>query len=519
MGLLANAASTINAWGAPPVVILGCLTALVLWRFIRFTLLPKLHPEEPVEVPYWLPWVGHARAYISNPTKALTDCRMLYHDDRKPFSITIAGRRMYILTAPDDVTAAYRNFSTLSMDIFTQDLMRGFNVSPWALARVFEKPGASMQLVGPNPRRKSLAGLTVEHFRRQLFPGDKLTQLGQVTLDYVERSVRWENMIAPAYVMASTGQYKDISLLHWCEDVLLHAATRSFFGNAFIEQSPNVLNDFLAFDNVSWKLMYQMPHIISDDMLKYKHALVDAIEKYLDLPQDQRPGANWFTEMQELEMRGLSISTRDMAKLICAIYWVINTNAYKLLFWMLAFMFQDKDLTGKVTAELATCFRPDGKLDIPSLQSQTRYLTALWHETLRLANSSASARVITADTQLGPYTLRAGHRLLIPYHQLHRNLAVYGSNAEAFDISRFLNDEKLAQDPSFRPFGGGSTYCPGRFLAKQEIFMAMAFLLCRFDVQVQSQGAFPRMDDAKPGIGVVSPVEGDDMVLRLRVKE
>jgi hypothetical protein len=90
-----------------------------------------------------------------------------------------------------------------------------------------------------------------------------------------------------------------------------------------------------------------------------------------------------------------------------------------------------------------------------------------------------------------------------------------------------LNDKKLAQNPSYRPFGGGVTYCPGRFLAKQEIFMALAFLLCRNDVQlaeVEGEGGkaggqkFPRMDELKPGIGIIGPVAGNDLIVRLTPK-
>jgi cytochrome P450 len=205
----------------------------------------------------------------------------------------------------------------------------------------------------------------------------------------------------------------------------------------------------------------------------------------------------------------------------------VNTNAYKLLFWMLAFMLQDAELVHKVTTELQATFRKDGSLNIALLQTHTPYVTALWYESLRLCNSSASARFVTTDTQIGDYTLKAGRRLLIPYRQLHLNKAIFGADADTFDINRFIKNTKLAQSPSYRPFGGGVTYCPGRFLAKQEMFMALAFLLCRHDVQLPPMSKadekghgqkFPRMDELKPGIGIIGPVKGDDLVIRLTQK-
>ncbi|KAF2188706.1 cytochrome P450 [Zopfia rhizophila CBS 207.26] len=527
-GNLRQAYSSVCSLGLPVIILICLVLVLVLWRLTRFTLLPLLHPEEPREVPYWTPFLGHAISYFRDPTRTLTYARNYFKDDRKPLTINLAGEMMYVITAPGDVTAVYRNSSTLTMDIFTQDLMRGFGVSESSLDRVFTEPnkdGTGLQLMAPNPNRKSLAHLTTDHFRMQLSPGDRLTQMGNITLAYVEKALRWENMVSQKFVIAHTSSYKDISLLHFCEEVILQVATRSFFGDALIDKNPNILEDFLQFDDVSWKLMYRYPRLLSPNMNKAKDKLIDALEKYFNLPQEERPGANWFVQMEEAEFRNFGVPVRDIAKLIASIYWVINTNTYKLLFWMLEFALHDLALLQKITEELNTCFNLDGTLDIPSLQSQSPYLTALFHECLRITNTSSSARLVTSDTRIGPYILRSGRRLLIPYQQLHLNTAAFGPNPASFDYTRFLSDPKLPRNPSFRPFGGGASYCPGRFVAKQEIFMAMAFLLCRFEVGMAVDGVdgkqkqnFPRRDDAKPGIGIVSPVRGDDLVVRLRIK-
>jgi hypothetical protein len=38
-----------------PFILLLLITALSLWRLWTFTLLPWLNPNEPKEVPYWIP--------------------------------------------------------------------------------------------------------------------------------------------------------------------------------------------------------------------------------------------------------------------------------------------------------------------------------------------------------------------------------------------------------------------------------------------------------------------------------
>ncbi|KAK7192766.1 hypothetical protein PSPO01_01474 [Paraphaeosphaeria sporulosa] len=94
--------------------------------------------------------------------------------------------------------------------------------------------------------------------------------------------------------------------------------------------------------------------------------------------------------------------SREFSKVIALIHWVISTNAYKLVFWMTAFPKLNSSFVANVREELQSSVRGDGALIIPSLQTQTTYLTALLQESMRVSNSSSSARFLTTDTQIGP---------------------------------------------------------------------------------------------------------------------
>lgn len=87
---------------------------------------------------------------------------------------------------------------------------------------------------------------------------------------------------------------------------------------------------------------------------------------------------------------------------------------------------------------------------------------------------------------------------------------------DRFDPDRFCRDKTLGRCSSYRPFGGGSTYCPGRFIARQEVIVFVAYVLKRFDVELLEPGktlstGFPRVEEMKPCLGVMGPVEGDDL--------
>ena len=104
-----------------------------------------------------------------------------------------------------------------------------------------------------------------------------------------------------------------------------------------------------------------------------------------------------------------------------------------------------------------------------------------------------------------------------PFRQLHFDEGIFGADAQRFVPERFIRDEGLVRSKGFRPFGGGTTHCPGRFVAKQEVFMFVAVVLHRFEVRLApGEQAFPVLERKKPSLGVMDPVEGDDVVVEVR---
>ena len=92
----------------------------------------------------------------------------------------------------------------------------------------------------------------------------------------------------------------------------------------------------------------------------------------------------------------------------------------------------------------------------------------------------------------------------------------------SFDPDRFFRNKSLARGSSYRPFGGGTSYCPGRFIARQEVYYVVTLVLHRFSVRVvgpvgtDGQPAFPRMDEWRPTTGLMSPVVGEDVLIGVK---
>ena len=145
-------------------------------------------------------------------------------------------------------------------------------------------------------------------------------------------------------------------------------------------------------------------------------------------------------------------------------------------------------------------------------------LDAVYHEVLRLTTASTSIRTITSPTMVGGKLLLPGNDVFIPSRQMHFDSAVFGSDSHHFNSTRFL-DNALRKNPSYRPFGGGTTYCPGRFLAKSEVLTFVALSLNRFNITISDkdgrQQEMPRLETRKPSLGVLAPITGDDIMLSL----
>ena len=201
-----------------------------------------------------------------------------------------------------------------------------------------------------------------------------------------------------------------------------------------------------------------------------------------------------------------------------------GSNAVNTLFWMTTYLVFYPDLRQKIQDETRPAFK-DGQIDLQYLVDHCPRLEAFFLEVLRMINGALGVRQVMEDTEINGKILRAGNTLVIPFRQLHFDENVWGENSHLFDPERFLRDKRLFTHPSFRPFGGGVSYCPGRYLVRHQIFGFVVTFFHRFDVElpkihVPGKGlqpqAFPKLDETKPSTGTTACVESMDVVITVR---
>lgn len=218
----------------------------------------------------------------------------------------------------------------------------------------------------------------------------------------------------------------------------------------------------------------------------------------------------------------------------------------------MAYILFDPTLLAALRAEVDPIFTTAGP-EADNLESRLEncpLLEAVYLESMRLTASSGTIRAVKQKTDVSAHMmLQPGTTIVIPYRELHYNASVFGANAETFDAGRFLHNKDLKRNPSFKPFGGGTTYCPGRFLARREVLTFVAALIHRFDVSLSTSSSssslssspsnsdrissvekgwasstilgsgrqrFPRINTKKISLALMDPMVGDDVLVDVR---
>lgn len=219
-----------------------------------------------------------------------------------------------------------------------------------------------------------------------------------------------------------------------------------------------------------------------------------------------------------------AISVDDIARLEVAGTLAVLENTMPTAFWMLFYVFSNPSILADLRSELKgilllqTTTESSGPirriLDLSAMKDKCPLLSSIFQETLRHRACGVSTREVVHDTCINDqYQLKAGSIIQMPARVLHADPSIWGPTTNAFDPRRFLlkrsSNPKPPPPSAFRAFGGGTTLCPGRHLARMEVLAAVAMMVLRFDVEpVGGEWCMPRAKDDNIVASVAFP-EGD----------
>ncbi|KAL8733781.1 MAG: hypothetical protein Q9181_003463 [Wetmoreana brouardii] len=377
-----------------------------------------------------------------------------------PFAITVGGQTLCILTFPEDIGAVYRNNTTLSWDAMLNDLLVGFGVNAAVIPKLLQKPHDKHAEKGytndaaPLGRCLSAIHSMLDLYKRQLLPGPKLDVILHDFIGNIDDRLGWERLEA-FYVVTENS----------------------------ISLKPDLVQHVLDFNDDVWMLVYRVPQTPASKLSKARAKMLQCFAAYTAAPEEFKVGRSWVVENVIQEQQGLDISNQDRAAFLLMLYWAAHINPYRLGFWMLAYIISDQSLLATLRVETAAAYQHN-KINVSHVMNDCPRFEAVYWEVMRVTNGALSARKIVAPTPMGDKVLQPGNTILLSFRQLHHNKDVFGQDPRHFGPERFLKDASLKNNASYKPFGGGVNYCPGRFLAKQEMLVFTALCIKRFVIEI-----------------------------------
>lgn len=437
---------------------------------------------------------------------------------------------MYILTSLTDVSRAFRDTTNLSFEVFYKELLAAFGCSSSSIEKICSVNWKGDENIDKehNPKSLDLASLVMDLFAQQFLAGPKLDKFAGIVLADISASLQCQNSTAGSHFKDAIAEGESVQLRSWIGKIINESVMHALLGQKFMQDNPDISSTFVDFNLDGWQLIFKYPRWAAPKLYRNRDILIKALQRHVELPEAQRSGQSWLIARLELEARIRGLDEKDIASMCCMVLWVVASNAYKICFWLLAHVLFDQQLYDTVCSETAACF--PSKLqepDLPRLMSQCPRMEALWHECLRLGSASASVRHVTKTCVINGKRYEEGGQIMIPFSQLHQGADYFGQHPDNFDPDRFYNDPSLAKSPAYRPWGGGTTHCPGRFVAKLEIFYFVACALNRYNIELSDTDdrgrkvdqKRPKFDMKSPCMGVRNSIGNSDLWVHLRIRE
>jgi len=240
------------------------------------------------------------------------------------------------------------------------------------------------------------------------------------------------------------------------------------------------------------------PSIMAPKGYRARAKLVHAFKHFFD--NNPRGRSSGLTNARYNANTRYGVTSVNMGRLEVGTLVGILVNTVPSLFYMLVHIYSDEALLHELRNELQACVSTELGT-ITSSSPPTRHLNAsavkencplfhsTFHEVLRLHSLGATSRLVLKDTVLNDtYLLKAGSVVQMPTSVIHSDPTVWGPTAKSFNPRRFLKQDPTGKEPkrtpaaAFRPWGGGSTLCPGRHFASTEIMSLAAMLVLRYDM-------------------------------------
>ena len=204
------------------------------------------------------------------------------------------------------------------------DLLVAFGVKASVIPKLWERPAVKPDEKASGPyelaSRLSAVHSTLDFYKRQLLPGEKLEKFSGILMGHLNESLNWESLAA-RFRTVTPGRINQVSLKDLCGEILVDAITKTLFGNRIYETAPGLVQNLLDFNDDAWMLIFHYPQGAASKLNKARQKILKAFLSYIQAPQENRSDQAWLIEQVMMRQRAAGIDEEDQAALLLMIYW------------------------------------------------------------------------------------------------------------------------------------------------------------------------------------------------------
>ena len=238
-----------------------------------------------------------------------------------PYSIWVAGRRLYIVNHPTDIARLYCNETTLSFTSMVVNLHQNIGIAPRGIGLLFNQ---SAEPLGDSLSAKTTIGAIVEYHRRQLTPGRaEFKYLMETSIvNCIEKIMNFhDGKEIQHFVREISPEGTTVSLMEMCEEIFIIGIPDAWLGMEWFKTDPSAKFSMVQWERVNWKFIYELPAFASQDMIKAKETIISSLEEYFKVPLVRRGDVSYFVRSVEAMLLNVGMSERDIARVMMLQFW------------------------------------------------------------------------------------------------------------------------------------------------------------------------------------------------------
>ncbi|TWU71320.1 hypothetical protein ED733_000470 [Metarhizium rileyi] len=448
-------------------------------------------------------------------SKHFQSCRN-QHPHVQIYTLRFPGSRVYIINAPSLIPSLQKQKHDIAFE----------PIPARAMANICGMSRAGMEIFNhAKINGESFFGGFLRAAHHSLAPGKGLESISKQAIRVMAASIKR---------LESKNTKLKVNLWHWVRHEMLIATTEAMYGPNNPFRCPSNEDSWYEFEEGVMQLLMRI-HKLSQQgrsSLQARERLVKAFRRYYEQDHHQIPDIPSLCLVQACYNYNLSrgLSLEDIARTELAQVGARVSNTIPGAFWLLWHVFSDSNVLADCRGEIEKLVtisttqqsEADGRIsknnvyniDLSQLTCRQvcPIIMSTWYEVLRYNHVGISARVVMKDTFLGKYLLKKSSTTMIVSPVVHSDVTAWGSSACEFQHRRFIQDNNRSaynetshnametpskgildtrsdpgnvspeKGPANRLFGGGSTLCPGRHLASQEVLSFLALTIMRFDL-------------------------------------